>query len=354
MVDVTSFIEGPLLWITMLIFVGGVAARLSFFFISIARASMSRETPGTYIASTLGRFLAPLHMLLTRRPGYASLRLLFHLLMVAIPVWLSSHIIIWEISRFEWTWPALPWWLADLCTVLFLAILIFFIVRRATVLEIRRVSSSSDYLLLAITGLPFLTGLLSTHGLLESFPFFGDNMQVLHELSGEIMLIAAAVLFCRPRINEEKCVGCAACELSCPTGTIEASDAGIYRIFQYSHYQCICCGNCVKTCPEYAADLRHEISGRRFVQISLKYEIRSVELKECQQCGARFAPEPQMDKIRNLPAFAKVQSAIDERQVRLCPQCRTSNHADVLYRVAAKPKMLKKTAAVRQRTASQR
>jgi Pyruvate/2-oxoacid:ferredoxin oxidoreductase delta subunit len=225
---------------------------------------------------------------------------------------------------------------ADVLTLTFLGLVVFFAMRRIILPEINAVSSRSDYLLLTITGAPFLTGFFSTHGVLDTLPVLGANMQVIHELSGEAMLITAAVLFCRPRIYEDKCIGCAACELSCPTGTLETIDRSIFRIFNYSHYQCICCGNCAKTCPEDAAELRHELSGRRVFQVVSKYRIHSVELKECEQCGARFAPEPQLDKIRSLPEFEKVQKVMDEHQMRICPQCRRTNHANVLVRAAPK------------------
>ncbi len=336
--DLVLFVEGPLLRITMITFAGAVAARLSFFVASVIRSSTNRESPGIYLLGTLARFFAPLHMLINRRPKYFSLRIAFHICMVAVPVWLSSHIVLWELSRLGWSWPALPAWLADVMTLLLIGLIIFFVMRRIIVPEVSDVSSRSDYVLLAITGVPFLTGFFSTHGTLEGLPLFGANMQVIHELSGEAMLIAAAVLFCRPRIYQEKCIGCAACELSCPTGTLVTTDQHIYRIFRYSHYQCICCGSCATTCPEDATELRHELSGKRFFQIASKYKIRSVELKECEHCGARFAPEPQLEKIRSLPEFEKVREVLKERHLRLCPQCRRVSHADVFYRVAPIPK----------------
>jgi ferredoxin len=135
-------------------------------------------------------------------------------------------------------------------------------------------------------------------------------------------------LFCRTRLNAIRCTGCAACEIGCPTGTLESHDEGKLRTFIYSHYQCICCGSCVSVCPEGAAELRHEISLGRFFQVVSKREIRSVELKECERCGAFFAPEPQLDKVSQV---------ITAEYLRFCPSCRKTNLRDVYYMLAPLP-----------------
>lgn len=135
------------------------------------------------------------------------------------------------------------------------------------------------------------------------------------------MILVASFLFCRTRMNALKCTGCAACELACPTGTIESFENGKLLSFYYSHYQCICCGSCVSTCPEHAAELRHEISIKRFFQISAKQEIRTVELKECERCGELFSPQPLVDKI---------QSSFPEDYLSFCPRCRKTNLGDIL------------------------
>ena len=74
-------------------------------------------------------------------------------------------------------------------TLIFLAITIFFILRRIISAYIRILSTVSDYLLLIVTSLPFLTGYFVTHGTLDSIAFLGDNMMLIHMLAGELMLI---------------------------------------------------------------------------------------------------------------------------------------------------------------------
>ena len=145
------------------------------------------------------------------------------------------------------------------------------------------------------------------------------------DVNGEAMILMAVFLFCRTRMNPLRCTGCASCELSCPTGTIESTDQGSRRIFNYSHYQCICCGACVNTCPENAAELRHEVSLRNFFRILPKHEIRSVNMKQCRKCGALFVPEPLLDKINK---------TFTDDYLQNCPNCRKTNVVDLYRRMS--------------------
>jgi len=330
--DFGSFLEGPLLWIISLIFIIGVLIRLGFFFVEIIRNSKGEESRFRYLFVTFGRSLVPFHMAVPQRPLYSTLRYIFHLCMIVIPIWFSGHIMLWAESRFEWDWSSLPDKWADWMTIIVVGLAVYFLLRRIVLKDIRFTSSVSDYLLIVFTALPFVTGYFLTHGTLDHIAFLGDNMRFIHVLSGEVMILMAVFLFCRTRLNTQKCIGCAACEINCPTGTLESSDEGKLRIFTYSHYQCICCASCVKTCPEDAADLRHEISLKRFFQIVPKQEIRSVELKECERCGAYFAPEPQLDKA---------SQTITVDYIHFCPNCRKANLMDIYYQLAPFPKKIK-------------
>ena len=212
-------------------------------------------------------------------------------------------------------------------TLIAIGLGVFFIIRHFIFNEVKENTSVSDYVIISIAVLPFITGYFLVHGTLDSFVFFSDNMWTMHILSGEIMMIGAVLLFCRTRMKVLRCTGCASCVLSCPTCTLESEDSGNVRLFNYSHYQCICCGSCVNTCPENAAELRHEIDLRRFFQVFSKEEIRSVELESCERCGALFVPEPLMDKIKK--TFA-------DDYLKYCSECRKINLGGYLKQVGSK------------------
>lgn len=320
--ELESFFEGPLLWAVFLIFVIAVFARLVFFAAAIIRSSRNKN-PGAagYSLAIFGRFFAPFHMGVQKKPLYAVLRYVFHLCLVVVPIWLGGHIVLWEESRLEWDWISMPQGLADGMTIILIILATYFLGRRITVRDTRLGSSPRDYIIICLTALPFLTGYFLAHGGLDDTAFLGDNMRAIHVLSGEAMILMAAFLFCRTRMNPMKCTGCAACELACPTGTLESNDNGRLRTFNYSHYQCICCASCINTCPEGAAELRHQFSLPRFFQALGKHQIREVELHECERCGEFFAPEPLMDKLGK---------TFTHESLQLCPNCRKMNLGDVM------------------------
>ncbi|MBW2609095.1 MAG: 4Fe-4S binding protein [Deltaproteobacteria bacterium] len=317
-----SFIEGPLLWFSFLFFAAGIVTRFIFFSFVIIKSSKPRNPGWSNTLVSFLRLFLPFHMAVIKKPVYAALRYLFHICLFVVPIWLAGHIALWEESRFDWTWGTLSDEWADWMTLLFLFIAAYLFIRRVILSGIRTESKKEDLLLIIITALPFLTGYFYAHGTLDSIAFLGDNIGTIHILSGELMLIMVAFLFCRTRLNREMCTGCAACELSCPTGTLEFRDEGRNRIFSYLLYQCISCGACVNTCPEKAAELRHEIDILRLFRPTSRETIRSVELKECEQCNGLYAPGPLMRKIEN------VGLKITDDYIQFCPKCRRSNYLE--------------------------
>ncbi len=315
------FVEGPLLRFVFAVFFAGIVIRMVFFVRAIVAASRNQESAWRSILGLLGRSLFPFHSGVKKKPLYAVLRYVFHICLFAVPIFLYGHIVLWEESRFEWGWTPLPDIWADRLTLLVLALCLAFLLRRIVVPEIRRSSSVSDYLFIFVVSLPFVTGYLLSHGMPGSLPFLEKNMWTLHVLSGEIVLMGGLLLFCRSRLAAAKCTGCAACVLSCPTGTLEATDRGTERIFLYSHYLCICCASCVGSCPEDAAELRHEVSLRKILPKPAKLEIRSVRLEACERCSALFVPEPQLREIL---------ATIPNDYPRLCTQCRKISFSNIV------------------------
>ena len=267
------------------------------------------------------RACIPFHKAILKKPVYIVLRYVFHICLIAVPVWLNGHIVLWEESIFEWSWVALPDVWADRLTLLFLGIATYFLIRRLAVPEIRHNSSMSDYLLILVAIFPFATGYFLASGSLDSIAFFYNHLETLHILSAEAMLTVAVFLFYKTQFNVDTCTGCAACEISCPTGTLLSGEEGRFRIFSYLHYQCICCGACVKVCPEDAAALKHEIRPLGFFQVFSRRKIQSVALTGCQKCGALFAPEPQIEKANRLIAADFFQ---------ICPRCRADNYVKII------------------------
>ncbi|MGD8228658.1 MAG: hypothetical protein PVI20_12825 [Desulfobacteraceae bacterium] len=189
--DFYSFVEGPLLWIAFLTFIIGTIVRVIMFF-SVSRKMdkvIYQHFSWKYVLATLGRWLLPLNKDVAKNPVFTPLVYIFHLCLIVVPIWFASHIFLWEESRFEWSWSPIPDSWADWMTLILLAISLFFLLRRLISADIRLLSTFSDYLLIIVTALPFMTGYFLTHGTLDSIGFLGDNMQLIHMLCGELMLI---------------------------------------------------------------------------------------------------------------------------------------------------------------------
>jgi ferredoxin/nitrate reductase gamma subunit len=318
----TQLVEGPLLSVALSIFFAGIIIRTALFVLSTLQNQRTRNINKRNITAIFGRVFLPHHRLVDRKPFYTFSRYLFHFCVFIVPIWLYGHIIFWEDSVFEISWQSLPDIWADRLTLIVLGLSAWFFMRRIFFKRVRAKSSLSDHLLIIMVALPFLTGYFLVHGTLESIPLLDNYMMTIHVLSGELILIAAAFLFCKIRLDRDSCIGCAACELICPTGTLETNDEEGIRFFAYSHYQCVCCGACVRACPEGAAELRHEIGGRNIFQLFSKDTIRSVELSVCKRCGSPYLPSPQLDKVGALLADDSIHS---------CPACKTAAAAEKLY-----------------------
>lgn len=189
--DFYAFVEGPLLWFAFLTFIFGSLTRVALFF-SVSRKMdkiIYQHFSWKYVLITLGRWLLPINKTVPKNPVFTILTYTFHLCLIILPIWIYQHIIYWEVSCFEWSWTPIPVILADCMTLIFLAIAVFFLLRRIFSPDIRLLSSFSDYFLLIVTVLPFLTGYFLAHGTLDSISILKNNMQLIHIISGELMLI---------------------------------------------------------------------------------------------------------------------------------------------------------------------
>ncbi len=315
-----SFAEGPLLWIVFILFAAGLVLRTVFFVLSIIRRRPSLNPQPAINARPflIFRFLIPFHNAVLKKPLYSLLRYAFHVCLLVVPIWFAGHVSLWEESRFEWYWTPLPDEWADMMTLIVLTACSYFLVRRIVLGIIYKNTSIGDILFIILTALPFLTGYLYTHGSLDHIPFFETYMWYFHVLSAEVMLLMIVIMFLRTRLTADRCIGCAACEINCPTGTLESTDINPQRIFTYGHYQCICCGTCVAVCPENAAELRHEINVVHFFRVFVKRPIRSVELSICESCDALIAPQPQMQKLQDEVAANDVETEM----LNCCSRCK--------------------------------
>jgi nitrate reductase gamma subunit len=193
MQTVYELARGPLVWISALIFVCGVAVRALQLFLLTRRKERllcpARPASTTPPAATddekkINLIVRFQNTLLGKNPVMAIVSVVFHSILFIAPLLALGHSLLiyesWGLSL-----PSLPDGLIDVLTIIFLACAFFFLMRRVVIPRVQSISSAYDYLVLFLTAFPFLTGFFAYH---QWFDY--KTVITLHMLAGEAMLIA--------------------------------------------------------------------------------------------------------------------------------------------------------------------
>lgn len=181
-----SFLAGPALWATFIIFFGGLIVRIGHLYRLSRRKDLVFYNHADFnwgLKSILYWLLPWGSASMRQQPVFAFMAFTFHITLLAVPLFLDAHNILWDESWGLSLW-SLPDSLSDVMTVILLVSIIFLVVRRIVRREVRILTETWDYVLLGLTALPFLTGFLAYHQL---GPY--ELLMILHVLTGEIILI---------------------------------------------------------------------------------------------------------------------------------------------------------------------
>jgi nitrate reductase gamma subunit len=182
-----NFVRGPMVWLAFAVFFGGSIYRI-YTIISMAKkeAVVFPYIKLKYIFRSLLHWLIPFGTTNWRRRWVVTLITFpFHICIIVTPIFLLAHNVLWYESWGINLW-SLPDRLADIMTLIVIGGCGFFLIRRILSPEVRYVSYLSDFIILTITVLPFLTGYLAAKQMLLPH----NVMTILHILSGEVMLMA--------------------------------------------------------------------------------------------------------------------------------------------------------------------
>ena len=186
-----QFITGPLLWLSFAIFAVGCIVRIVLY-IKGLDWQMDRVAYTAHLSYGIkGAIRSIVFWLLpfgTKSwrfyPVFTVMFFVFHICLIFTPLLLVAHNVIlkqrWGISLFT-----LPEGVTDIMTVAVIIAVIFMIVRRIALSEVRILTSAYDYIILAITVAPFVTGFIAYH-MAPGYTFW----LMAHIITGEIMLIA--------------------------------------------------------------------------------------------------------------------------------------------------------------------
>ena len=190
--DIYNFVSGPLAWLAFIIFFGGCLYRLVSLILLVNKKEKFIFTymSWKYSLRSILHWMTPFATENWRQhPVLTIVTFAFHICLIAAPVFLLSHNILWDES-WNIRWWSLPDAVADIMTLIVIGGCVFFLVRRLKLPEVQYVTSASDYVILAIVAAPFVTGFLAYH---QWFAY--QWLAILHIVSGEIML--AAIPFTR-------------------------------------------------------------------------------------------------------------------------------------------------------------
>lgn len=186
-----QFVTGPLAWLSFGIFFIGLIVRIVLYIRGLDwqadRVTYSVNT--SYgIKGAIRSIVVWLIPFGTRswrvNPGFTILFFVFHIGLLVTPVFLQAHNILLK-ERLGFSLFTISDCTADFLTIAMLTAAAFIIIRRIALSEVRILTDWYDYLVLAITVMPFITGFLASH-LIGDYQFW----LILHILSGEVMLIA--------------------------------------------------------------------------------------------------------------------------------------------------------------------
>jgi nitrate reductase gamma subunit len=187
-----NVVSGPLAWIAFLLFFGGSIYRI----VSMLRLVAEKEKfifsymSWRYSLRSIFYWLIPFAAVNWRRqPVLTVVTFAFHICLLAAPLFLLSHVVLWD-EAFGISWWSLPDAVADVMAIIVILGAIYFLVRRVTQPEVKFVTSASDFIILAIVAAPFVSGFIAYHQWFN-YPL----MMCLHVLAGDIML--AAIPFTR-------------------------------------------------------------------------------------------------------------------------------------------------------------
>lgn len=134
---------------------------------------------------TLG-WLAPVRRLWRQRPFYGTASLLFHVGLLAVPVFLAAHVLLWKRSA-GIAWPAIPQTVADWLTLLVIATGVALFLGRAIPAAARALSRLQDYMWPLLLVVPFATGYVCSHAALS--PKAYQAVMLLHVYAADLILI---------------------------------------------------------------------------------------------------------------------------------------------------------------------
>ncbi len=189
---VYDLIQGPLIWISFIIFAAGLIVQTCRYAMMTKINGNpppipEKEIPKLKTQSKWERFFYKLAFLKLSVIGFnpllVAISLVFHFCLLLTPLFLLAHNVLLE-NFLGFGLPSFSSQTTHLLTGIVLACGFFFLLRRIILRRVRAITTFNDYLILALALAPFLTGFLAHQNL-----FNYNILIIIHILSCELLLI---------------------------------------------------------------------------------------------------------------------------------------------------------------------
>ena len=186
-----EFLTGFMFWFALGVFLIGVTVRLILYFKGL-KWNLDRVAYGAFPAAGLKgagrsilRWLLPFGTHGWRKQPFMTIVFFgFHIGVVAVPLFLLAHNLFLQ-EKLGFHLFTMSNALADLLSWVVLVSALFIILRRIALPEVRILTTWYDYLIIALSVAPFVTGLLARYEV-GNYSFW----LLAHIFSGEVLLLA--------------------------------------------------------------------------------------------------------------------------------------------------------------------
>ena len=178
--------KGPLFTLSFPIMLLGLARHvlLQVFNLILRKGLRLRNVPWNKVLADSLTWAFPVRHLVPGTILFSVSSFLFHVGVIAVPLFLPDHIALWN-GFLGLGLPAISHTVADTLTISTIACVLMLFMCRLVSSRLRVMSRTSDYVLLLMVLLPFLTGFLASHPNANPLPW--RLVMLIHFLSADAL-----------------------------------------------------------------------------------------------------------------------------------------------------------------------